>query len=149
MMVLWAVTSCGLMCGCLLFASFGWNTTIELEVPPLHTHTHTHTHNCTIILNFNSINGIIILHWWSYWGYSTKRYEMYGTWNILVEMRNAYKILICKHHHYVGDLGIDERITQKWIFKKNSMKVETAMNRLIIGSFMTIVMKFWCPYMTS
>jgi hypothetical protein len=64
-------------------------------------------------------------------------------------MRNAYKILIYKHSHYVGDVGIDERITYKWIFKEHSMKVETAMNRLIIGSFMTIVMKFWCPCMTS
>jgi hypothetical protein len=44
-------------------------------------------------------------------GYSSKRYEMYGTWNILVEMRNAYKILIWKHHRYVGELGIDDRRT--------------------------------------
>jgi hypothetical protein len=122
-----------------------------LEYKPLHLkfphYTHTHTH-CTIILHFCSVHGIIILHWWSYWGYSTKRYEMYGTWNILVEMRNAYKILICKHHRYVGDLGIDEKIT-KMDLQGHSMKVETAMNRLIIGSSVAVVMKFWCPYMTS
>ena len=41
-MVLWAVTSCGLMCGCLLFPSFGRNTShCTWSSPATHTHTHT------------------------------------------------------------------------------------------------------------